>query len=142
MFLWHYLAMTKKYIDFHSHTFYSDGLEEPETIVRNAKMNGLDALALTDHDTTEGVRDAQREARKWNIQLIPGVEITTNNYHTLGLNVDVGSRELQELLSCSRDLQRRTCERRINLMQRLGVPITFAKVEKLFPKSRLGKYNL
>ena len=62
-----------RYVDLHTHTFYSDGTDDPKSIVRASKMKGIDVLAITDHDTSEGIAEAQEAAKEVGIDLIPGI---------------------------------------------------------------------
>jgi hypothetical protein len=132
----------RKYIDLHLHSNYSDGLYEPETLVKAVKLKGIDVFALTDHDITSGVERAAKEADKWNIEIIPGVEVSTRKYHILGLNVDIYNQDFQKFLSEVRDIQEDICKKRIDILQDYGVPINFEKVKRNFPFSRIGKCNL
>lgn len=63
--------------DLHMHTLHSDGIATPTEVVEAAKAAGMDGIAITDHDTMEGVAEAERAARSIGIMLVPGVEITT-----------------------------------------------------------------
>lgn len=134
--------MTKKYIDFHLHTYFSDGILGPEEAVRTARLNDLDYFIITDHDTTAGVERARVEARKYGMTVTAGVEVSTNKYHILGLRIDEKNEDFQEFLKKSREAQRKVCERKVNYLQGRGVPITMEKVERAFPQSRLGKGNI
>jgi len=63
-------------IDLHCHSYYSkDGVSSPEKLLRAALKNGLDGIALTDHNTTAGWKAAQKAAEKLNAVLILGEEI-------------------------------------------------------------------
>jgi hypothetical protein len=62
--------------DLHTHTFYSDGALAPAELVARAAANGVQVLALTDHDVTDGVPEAQAAAQLAGITLVPGVEIS------------------------------------------------------------------
>lgn len=73
-------------IDLHTHTTYSDGTDRPEEVVRLAKEAGLAAVAVTDHDTAEGVAEALRAGDKYGIKVIPGIEI--NSRHN-GLDMEI-----------------------------------------------------
>jgi predicted metal-dependent phosphoesterase TrpH len=133
---------TKKHFDFHMHTNYSDGILDPTNSVRTARLNDLDYFSITDHDTTDGLDEAFAEAKKYAAIIIPGVEISTNKYHILGLGIDYKNKELQDFLAKSRDAQKIVCERKVKLLQNKGIPITMEKIQKLFPASRLGKGNI
>ncbi len=79
-------------IDLHCHSSASDGALIPAALIQRANTQGVTTLALTDHDTTAGLMEAQQSARSAQIKLIPGVEISTtwNNkcLHIIGLNID------------------------------------------------------
>ncbi len=76
--------------DLHIHSNYSDGHSNVEDIIRAAKRRGLDGIALTDHDTMNGIPAARRyiDEQKLDLILIPGVEVTTSEGHLLVLGVD------------------------------------------------------
>jgi predicted metal-dependent phosphoesterase TrpH len=63
-------------LDLHSHTTASDGVLSPEDLVGLAKKSGLDALAITDHDTVAGLSEAMKSALDHSIQIIPGMEVS------------------------------------------------------------------
>ena len=64
-----------KLIDLHTHTTASDGSMSPRELVRHAGRNGLCAIAVTDHDTIDGLADALDEGERAGIEVIPGLEI-------------------------------------------------------------------
>lgn len=74
--------------DFHLHTNASDGKLSPKELIHEASLNGLDIIAITDHDTTINVEEGIREGIIENIRVIPGIELSTihNNesIHILG----------------------------------------------------------
>ncbi len=81
--------------ELHCHSIYSrgtkvliEGLNRPKEIVAYAKSLGIKILALTDHDTMEGVSEATREARRVGILLIPGEEVSTKQGHILALGIN------------------------------------------------------
>lgn len=80
-------------IDLHSHTYYSDGKFSPAELINAAAQKGVNILAITDHDNTNGVREAIPLAKAAGIQLIPGIELTTRwpgaRLMPQDLNVDV-----------------------------------------------------
>lgn len=129
-------------VDLHSHTIYSDGDLTPEQIISEAAKNGLEAIAITDHDTIRGLERARQAARAKSLILIPGVEITTLKYHILGLCFNPGNTHFQDFLRYSQALQREKTRRRVRELQKREFPITLEMVESRFPESRLGKMNL
>jgi predicted metal-dependent phosphoesterase TrpH len=75
-------------VDFHTHSTSSDGLLTPIEMVRRAYKNNVEYLAITDHDTISGLIEASDEAKKLGVNLIPGIELSTNyngeSIHILG----------------------------------------------------------
>ena len=78
--------------DLHSHSTASDGTLDPAGLVEKAHFAGVDVLALTDHDTLDGLAEAAQAVSELDLSLIPGVEISVTwqamTIHVLGLNVD------------------------------------------------------
>ena len=72
--------MDHRIVDLHVHSTESDGTLTPEDLVAEAKKAGLAAFALTDHDTCQGVCKAMHCAASAEIELIPGIELSTD-YH-------------------------------------------------------------
>ncbi len=81
--------------DFHSHTNYSDGFLSPTDLLDYAKSNGVENIAITDHDTINALPQAQAYAKKIALNLITGVEISAPwrqyDIHIVGLNIDINN---------------------------------------------------
>lgn len=94
------------YIDLHVHSNASDGTLSPAQVVELAAREGLRAIALTDHDTVAGIREAEETAERTGVELVPGIEFSCvwkgTEIHILGLFVDMDDpsfvRQVQELL--------------------------------------------
>ncbi len=69
--------------DLHLHTIYSDGMGTVPAVLEAARQAGLDIIAITDHDTLTGARQARELAPRYGVGVIPGVEITTAEGHLL-----------------------------------------------------------
>ena len=69
-------------IDLHVHSTYSDGTDTPTELVRKAAAADLKAFALTDHDTTDGIAEAVNAGYAMGIEVIPGIEISTDYLDT------------------------------------------------------------
>ena len=84
--------------DLHCHSFYSDGMLAPAVLVQRAKANGVDLMALTDHDELAGLAEAAEAAADLGIRFVPGVEVSVSwggeTLHIVGLGVDPESPEL------------------------------------------------
>lgn len=87
--------------DLHCHSTVSDGLLVPAEVVRRAQANGVELLALTDHDELGGLAEARATADEIGLRFVDGVEISISwgddqTVHILGLGVDPGNAELQQ----------------------------------------------
>jgi hypothetical protein len=106
--------------DLHSHSTVSDGSLSPEHLVARAIDQGVDVLALTDHDGTEGITAAQAAAQGTKLSLVTGVEISvtwgSSTIHILGLKVDHKNAALQKGLEKIRDYRK---ERAVKIAERL-----------------------
>jgi predicted metal-dependent phosphoesterase TrpH len=106
--------------DLHSHSTASDGSLSPEHLIARAIEQGVDVLALTDHDGTEGIMAARAAAEGTALSLVTGVEISvtwgSSTVHILGLNVDPQNEVLQKGLAEIRDYRR---ERAVKMAERL-----------------------
>jgi predicted metal-dependent phosphoesterase TrpH len=96
-----------RYYDLHSHSLASDGTLSPTALVQRAATAGVDVLALTDHDDTSGIVEAQQAALRAGICLVPGVEVSVTwgkqTIHVVGLNIDIDYAPLQAGLARSRE---------------------------------------
>ena len=89
-----------RYVDLHVHSTASDGTFSPEALVDYALQKQLAAFALTDHDTTAGVKEAVAYGQEKGIEVIPGIEFSTEYYgkdiHIVGLFIDEDAPAFQE----------------------------------------------
>ena len=129
----------KKYIDLHVHSTVSDGTFTPSELVHYAIEKNLSAFALTDHDTTDGLEEAFKAACGSNLEIIPGIELSTTwnstDVHIVGLDIDWKNTYFRKTLSefqASRELRN---EKMIARLQKEGIPITVKLVEEDFPNS-------
>ncbi len=97
-------------IDLHTHSNFSDGALTPAELVAHAAAAGVHVLALTDHDSVEGVEAARTAARGSSLSLVPGVEISCSwraqAIHVLGLWIDPSSAALCAMLRSQAELRR------------------------------------
>jgi predicted metal-dependent phosphoesterase TrpH len=125
-----------KYIDLHVHSNCSDGTYSPAELVQYAAKKGLRAFALTDHDTTDGIREAVAEGRRLGVEVVPGIELSTNfwgkDIHILGLGIDVENVHFQDELlrfQNSRDIRNL---KMIAKLQEAGIDITYESMLTAF----------
>ena len=86
-----------KTIDLHTHSLASDGAQTPAEVVRTAHAAGLAAMALSDHDTIDGVAEAMAEGKRLGIEVIPAVELSAQSdteLHILGYFIDIQNKPL------------------------------------------------
>jgi len=112
----------------HNHSTFSDGLLSPTQLLELAARTGVDAIALTDHDTTEGLEEAGIAAARLGVSLVPGVEISASwgdtTLHIVGLQVDPAARVLDDGLRSIREGRFGRAERIAAALDRLGFPGT------------------
>lgn len=127
-------------IDLHIHSTFSDGTLRPEQLISLAKAKGLTALALTDHDTMEGVASAVQAGEAAGVEVIPGLEISVvhhgNDMHILAYFSEV---EHSGLTAALGELQTAREDRNKKILQKLndlGISITLGE---LWNKSRVGQ---
>jgi hypothetical protein len=125
-------------VDLHTHTTASDGSLTPTELVFAAKEAGLDALAVTDHDTVAGVAEAQRAALHIGLTLVPGVELSADGppgkCHLLGLFIDPEHDELNETLARLSQNRRERNEKIVERLNALGVSLTLDDVIAVSPQ--------
>jgi predicted metal-dependent phosphoesterase TrpH len=135
-----------KSADLHLHTVYSDGTCTPAELIRAAKAAGLDAIAVTDHDTFDGIPDALAAAR--DIELIPGAEITAalgrEEVHILGYFFNDGWRDplLAKVLEHAKRLREERVSRFVARFQELGIPLTADDIKACSTCGTIGRMHV
>jgi predicted metal-dependent phosphoesterase TrpH len=112
--------------DLHCHSTASDGLLAPAELVRRAAGNGVDILALTDHDEISGLAEARAQAAALNLRFIDGVEVSISwggiTIHVVGLNIDPGNPQLQQGLHAIRQGRAERAKLMAKDLERVGIP--------------------
>lgn len=121
-----------KKIDMHVHTTASDGCLTPEGVIDYAMEKGLFGLAITDHDTIDGIETALDYARYNKLLVIPGIELSTElneeEIHILGYNIDYNSKILLNLLNTLKYERENRASKIINRLRDLNIDITLEEV--------------
>lgn len=119
-------------IDLHTHSTFSDGTFTPSQLVKYAEEKGLKAFALTDHDTTEGIKEAK--SIETNVEVISGVEISTRydkkEIHIVGLYVNENDADLNKQLKYYREKRVTRNFEILEKLNSLGVDITIDDVKE------------
>jgi predicted metal-dependent phosphoesterase TrpH len=126
-------------VDLHSHTTASDGALTPRELVRLAARHHVRVLAITDHDSTEGLAEAIDEAARHGLEIVPGLEINTDvpgaEIHVLGYYVDWQADWFQAFLREQRAERAARVHRIVERLTELGMPLT---AEEVFAICREG----
>ena len=119
-------------IDLHTHSTFSDGTFSPLQLVKYAEEKGLKAFAITDHDTTEGIKEAK--SIETNVEVISGVEISTRydkkEIHIVGLYVNENDADLNKQLKYYREKRVTRNFEILEKLNSLGVDITIDDVKE------------
>jgi hypothetical protein len=136
--------------DLHCHSTASDGLLGPKELVARAAANGVDTLALTDHDDTSGLAEARAEAEQNGIRFIDGVEISVTwrgtTVHVVGLGIDPASPALRGGLESIRRGRTTRAQKIAEALCAAGVPDALAGAQRhaenpeLISRSHFARY--
>lgn len=123
-------------IDLHTHSTASDGTLSPTELMQAAKNAGLSAIALTDHDTGNGLAEAAAEAARLGLRFVPGIEISADypapgQLHILGHFVDGESAGLRKMSKILLDARNERNPKIVARLNELGCKITMEQVEAI-----------
>ncbi len=121
------------FIDLHVHSNASDGTLSPASVVELAAQKGLSAIALTDHDTIEGIPEALEAAKSLPLEVIPGIELSCvylgEEIHILGLYVDLADKNFITETDTLKDIRMKRNTEMIRRFQNAGINITLSEVQ-------------
>lgn len=121
-------------LDLHIHTTASDGTCTPTQVVRMAKQKGFSLIAVTDHDTMGGVKEAMAAGEQYGVDVIPGVEISAGislEVHMLGYGMRYDHPAMASMLKKMREARVERMYKIIENLHSMGVSITVEEVEAL-----------
>lgn len=135
-----------KKVDLHIHTNCSDGVYSPQEVVVRAKKAGLDVISITDHDNLAGIEAATEYGREMDVEVIPGVEISTEiddkEIHLLGYFIDIRHEEFQKYLSFFRQERYNRAVRIVKKLNKLGIDLSIENVLKISKDSAVGRPHI
>jgi len=134
-------------VDLHIHSTASDGRLTPEDVVRLAAKKGLSVIAITDHDSVEGIAAALVAAEPFpSLTVIPGLEINTDiangEVHILGYFIDYENEELKHTLETLRRSREIRARKMIAKLRKLGVEVQWQRVQKLAGGGSIGRPHI
>ncbi|NDV18172.1 PHP domain-containing protein [Pseudodesulfovibrio sp. JC047] len=121
-------------IDLHTHSTASDGTLSPRELIKLAKETGLDAIAITDHDTLQGIPEAMEAGREFGIEVIPGAELSlespegTGWIHVVALWIPEEAPTLQKAFDWIQEGRRNRNHEIVEKLRSLGINITYESV--------------
>ncbi len=125
-----------KKIDLHVHSTFSDGTLTPTQLVSHAIEMELSAIALTDHDTIDGIEEAVQAGVKNDLEIIPGIELSTfyNNkeIHIVGLYIDYTNESFKKELENLRDVRQNRNLKICEAFHKLGIEISYDDMLKKY----------
>ncbi|MBU0478768.1 PHP domain-containing protein [bacterium] len=138
--------MKNKCADLHIHTTASDGTFSPRRVVREAAKRGIHAIAITDHDTVQGISEAIKAGKDMNVEVIPGVELATDEkgveLHILGLFIDWENKTLQDTLKTLSVQRISRMKKMISKLAQFEMNIKFEEVLELAKGEIIGRLHL
>jgi len=134
-------------VDLHLHSTVSDGRLTPPELVARAAGLGLEVIALTDHDTIDGIVPALEAAKKFpGLKLIPGVEISTDlpegEAHVLGYFIDYTDKDLAAQLTRFRDSRQGRARGMIARLAEMGMPVDWERVREIAGEGSIGRPHI
>lgn len=136
----------KNKTDLHTHTNFSDGFNSPEKLVETANSKGIKILSITDHDNVYGIKEAVEFAKKFDMEIIPGVEISTDirdtEVHILGYFIDPKNSDLEHYLNFFREERYKRAVRMVKKLNILGLDISIEDVMAFAKNSAVGRPHL
>jgi len=128
-------------IDLHVHSYVSDGTNTPSEIIKMAYDKNIKAVALTDHDSIEGLKEAELKAQKYNVNFLNGIEVSTpygegRLLHILGIGIDTNNEYFLKAYKKMRIAREEGLERILGILKEQDISI---KIEEL-RKYAVGQY--
>ena len=134
-------------VDLHLHTTFSDGTLSPTELVRLCASRGLKVIAVTDHDSTEGIQEALATAEEHpGVTIIPGIELSTDvpgsEIHLLGYYVQYQDPQFQDTLLELREGRDQRARKIVEKLEALGVGVSWERVEELSGGGAIGRPHI
>jgi len=135
----------ERFIDLHTHSTASDGSMSPPELVIHAKKMGLSAIALTDHDTIDGIEEALTQGEKSGIEVIPGIEISVDYYpemHIIGYFSKNTYKNVNNILEIMKENRDKRNPKIINKLNEMGMELTIEEVKNKADRGIVGRPHI
>jgi predicted metal-dependent phosphoesterase TrpH len=130
-------------LDLHLHSTVSDGRLPPSDLVRFAHQHGVTTMALSDHDSTDGVSLAQQVGAQVGTRVIPAIELSTDlpgaSIHVLGLFLDHTDPTFQQTIHGFRETRLTRAEQMVDALKAIGAPIRLERVFEIAGEGSVGR---
>jgi hypothetical protein len=131
------------FVDLHTHTTASDGANSPRALVALARAKGLKAIAISDHDTTNGLDEGIAAGRELGVEVIPALEMSTDVHesevHVLGYFIAYHDETFQALLTTLREARLGRARTMVEKLAALGMPLDWARVKAFAGDGSAGR---
>lgn len=125
------------------HSTASDGGYTPTELIKKCADVGLDIVALTDHDTMDGVDEAIKAGKEFGVEVIPGIEFSTKQgkvgVHMLGYGLDRKNEKLQQMLRLQREMRRKRMVEMLTKFEKVNILLQPADVLKFVDGGSIGR---
>lgn len=134
-------------VDFHVHSYISDGSDSPKDIIKIAYDKKISAIALTDHDSIEGLDEAGQEALKYNLNFLRGIEVSVSYgkdrlLHILGLGIDTNHQSFNKVYERIRIARHDGLERVLAILKQQGVTIDISQLQHYATGKYMDRHTL
>lgn len=133
-------------VDLHLHSHYSDGSSSPNELVHLALRSGLRGIALTDHDTVEGIEEFLEYGRENDLEVISGLEISATHrdfsMHILGYGFDHNNSQLKHWLTRLQDGRAERNKKIIRKLQKMGHKVDIEELDAISPCGQTGRPHI
>ena len=134
-------------VDLHLHTIASDGRLTPTGLVQLAASQGLKTIAVSDHDTTDGLGEANEAAKEFpGLRIIPGIELSADvpgdEVHVLGYFINADDPELQAILTRFREGRVGRAKGMVEKLRELGIHVEWERVQYFAGDGAVGRPHI
>ena len=139
------IILDERAVDFHTHSTFSDGTYTPTELINHAVEIGLSAIALTDHDTVNGINEAISASKGKDIEFIPGIEFSVadgTEIHIIGLFIDPQNETLLDVIHKTRSQRESRMKGVIEKLQNFGFDITYEEARHLAGGDFVGRAHI